>query len=156
MRLAAVREKISPREYQHAVGRNRHTGRGGHFVARLPTRPAGELSSPSFRAALEQCDAAIAAIAGWSVIEELLAPADRSRLEETEIAQPVNFALQVALAAPERASPTDAVTETLAFVVVVGFAGALSVTDGPVLSMLMVTVDAVSLPTLSCAWTVTC
>src|SRR5436190_14851911 len=31
--------------------------------------------------------------------------------------------LQVALAAPERASPTDAVTETLAFVVVVGFAG---------------------------------
>ena len=37
-------------------------------------------------------------IAGWSILEELARPEPSSRLSETQFAQPVIFALQVALA----------------------------------------------------------
>lgn len=53
---------------------------------------------PDFRAALEECDAAIRRHAGWSVIDEIRADAAHSRLHRTEVAQPAIFALQVALA----------------------------------------------------------
>jgi acyl transferase domain-containing protein/NAD(P)-dependent dehydrogenase (short-subunit alcohol dehydrogenase family)/acyl carrier protein len=56
-------------------------------------------SEPTFRAALEHCDVEIQKIAGWSVIAELKAPADQSRLNQTEYVQPALFAVQVALAA---------------------------------------------------------
>ena len=52
-----------------------------------------------FRDSLHACDRAIRPIAGWSVIEELGAPEERSRLEQTEVFHPVLFALQTALAA---------------------------------------------------------
>ena len=48
---------------------------------------------------LTQCDAALKSVSGWSVLEELSASGDRSRLDETEVFQPVLFAIQVALAA---------------------------------------------------------
>ena len=51
-----------------------------------------------FRAALEECDAAIRLRAGWSVIDALRADPRRSQLHRTEVAQPVIFAVQVALA----------------------------------------------------------
>jgi acyl transferase domain-containing protein/acyl-CoA synthetase (AMP-forming)/AMP-acid ligase II/thioesterase domain-containing protein/acyl carrier protein len=54
---------------------------------------------PVFRAALEECDRLVVGDTGWSLIAELEAPEERSRLGETEIAQPALFALQVALAA---------------------------------------------------------
>ena len=38
-------------------------------------------------------------LSGWSLLEELAVPPDRSRLDETEVAQPASFALQLALAA---------------------------------------------------------
>jgi acyl transferase domain-containing protein len=53
---------------------------------------------PAFRSRLEEVDHLLRPLAGWSVIDELWAPADRSRLEHTEFAQPAIFALQVALA----------------------------------------------------------
>ena len=53
---------------------------------------------PAFRAALDDCDAAIRRPAGWSLLEELRAPAERSRLNHTEYAQPAIFAIEVALA----------------------------------------------------------
>ncbi|MFI1801207.1 SDR family NAD(P)-dependent oxidoreductase [Streptomyces sp. NPDC020379] len=54
--------------------------------------------SPAFREAVEAVDAALAPGLGWSVAEELAAPADRARLELTEIAQPLLFAVQVGVA----------------------------------------------------------
>jgi len=54
-------------------------------------------SEPVFKAALDRCDAVLAPVAGWSVLEELRAPEASSRLQSTDIAQPALFALQVAL-----------------------------------------------------------
>lgn len=50
-----------------------------------------------FAAALSDCDSAIRAEAGWSVLEELARPIESSRLGQTEYAQPAIFAVQVAL-----------------------------------------------------------
>jgi acyl transferase domain-containing protein/aryl carrier-like protein len=52
---------------------------------------------PVFRAAIEECDGLFCGYAGWSLLEELKAVGTQSRLDETEIAQPAIFALQVAL-----------------------------------------------------------
>lgn len=54
---------------------------------------------PVFRRMIEQCDALLRPVASWSLMEELTADEKRSRLQETAIAQPAIFALQVALAA---------------------------------------------------------
>ncbi len=53
---------------------------------------------PVFREKLEACDALLRPLAGWSLLAELTAPSERSRLDETEVTQPVLFAIQVALA----------------------------------------------------------
>lgn len=53
---------------------------------------------PIFRASIERCDAELQQYTGWSLLEALTAPEDSSRMEETEVAQPANFAIQVALA----------------------------------------------------------
>jgi acyl transferase domain-containing protein/acyl carrier protein len=54
---------------------------------------------PVYRRALEECDALVRQLAGWSLLDELAADEQSSRMRETEIAQPAIFALQVALAA---------------------------------------------------------
>lgn len=56
-------------------------------------------TEPVFRAAVEECDVELRKYTGWSLIEEFLAPEEQSRMAETEVAQPANFALQVGLAA---------------------------------------------------------
>ncbi len=53
---------------------------------------------PVFRAKLEACDALLRRQVSWSLLEELSAPEERSRLGETEVAQPALFALHVGLA----------------------------------------------------------
>jgi acyl transferase domain-containing protein len=53
----------------------------------------------AFRAAVTECDALLRPLSGWSLLDELAMPADRSRLDQTEVAQPALFAIQVALAA---------------------------------------------------------
>ncbi len=53
--------------------------------------------SASFRAVIEDLDRRIAASAGFSVIAELQADAPTSRMADTAVAQPLLFALQVAL-----------------------------------------------------------
>jgi acyl transferase domain-containing protein len=55
-------------------------------------------TEPVFRAAVEACAVELRKYIGWSLVEELLADEDRSRMSETEVAQPANFALQVGLA----------------------------------------------------------
>jgi acyl transferase domain-containing protein/NADPH:quinone reductase-like Zn-dependent oxidoreductase/acyl carrier protein len=53
---------------------------------------------PAFREALNEVDARFRQLAGWSVAEAIAEPAETSRLQETEVAQPAIFAVQVALA----------------------------------------------------------
>jgi acyl transferase domain-containing protein/aryl carrier-like protein len=55
-------------------------------------------TEPVFRASVERCDAEFKRYADWSILDALLASEEESRMEETEVAQPTNFALQVALA----------------------------------------------------------
>ena len=52
-----------------------------------------------FREKIEQCSALLEPLAGWSLVAELSADEAQSRLNETAVAQPAIFALQVALAA---------------------------------------------------------
>ncbi|MER7396116.1 SDR family NAD(P)-dependent oxidoreductase [Streptomyces sp. NPDC000151] len=53
---------------------------------------------PVFRDVLERCDRWLAERAGWSLIAELHKPEGASRIDDTEITQPVQFALQAGLA----------------------------------------------------------
>ncbi len=54
---------------------------------------------PVFCREIERCDALLAPYTGWSLKAELTLPQSASRLDETAVAQPALFALQVALAA---------------------------------------------------------
>jgi acyl transferase domain-containing protein/NAD(P)-dependent dehydrogenase (short-subunit alcohol dehydrogenase family)/acyl carrier protein len=56
-------------------------------------------SEPVFREMAERCDALFHRHAGWSILEAMCASETDSRMAETQIAQPANFVLQVALAA---------------------------------------------------------
>jgi acyl transferase domain-containing protein len=53
---------------------------------------------PVFRAMAERCAALFDALAGGSILDQMLATEDASRMADTDIAQPANFILQVALA----------------------------------------------------------
>jgi acyl transferase domain-containing protein/acyl carrier protein len=53
---------------------------------------------PAFTESTQRSDRALSGYADWSLIEELRRDEGRSRMAETEIAQPANFAIQVALA----------------------------------------------------------
>lgn len=53
---------------------------------------------PVFREAIEKCDELLSQYTGWSLLEEMQKDESESRMEETEVSQPANFAIQVALA----------------------------------------------------------
>jgi len=85
-----------------------------------------------FRQTLEQCDELFARIAGWSLLEELNAEADQSRINETEVAQPCLFALQVGLAALWQSwgiRPEAVVGHSIGEAAAAHVAGALSLDD---------------------------
>jgi acyl transferase domain-containing protein/surfactin synthase thioesterase subunit len=87
---------------------------------------------PVFRATIEQCDALLAPLANWSLLGELQADEDKSRLGETEVAQPALFALQVGLANLWRAwgvEPNAVVGHSIGEVAAAHVAGALSLAD---------------------------
>ncbi|HEX8053993.1 MAG TPA: beta-ketoacyl synthase N-terminal-like domain-containing protein, partial [Thermoleophilaceae bacterium] len=71
-----------------------YCGQGAQWVGMGRALAAAE---PAVQATLARCDELIRDRAGWSPIEELDAPEARSRLGDTEIAQPVLFSLQLAL-----------------------------------------------------------
>lgn len=54
---------------------------------------------PVFAESIARSDAELSRYADWSLIEELRRDESCSRMDETEIAQPANFAVQIALAA---------------------------------------------------------
>lgn len=85
-----------------------------------------------FRRTLEQCEESFRRVAGWSLLAELTAEADESRMTETEVAQPCLFALQVGLAALWQAwgiKPEAVVGHSVGEVAAVHVAGALSLDD---------------------------
>ncbi|MEU8989182.1 type I polyketide synthase [Streptomyces sp. NPDC048558] len=55
-------------------------------------------SEPVFRAVVERCDEELGKYTGWSLLDELLASEEQSRMAETEVAQPANLAVQLGLA----------------------------------------------------------
>lgn len=54
-------------------------------------------AEPVFRHALERVDQVFREISGWSILSEMQKDQHSSRMAETQVAQPANFALQVAL-----------------------------------------------------------
>lgn len=52
---------------------------------------------PVFRQTVQRCDELFRAVAGWSILDALLADESASRMADTEIAQPANFIVQVGL-----------------------------------------------------------
>jgi acyl transferase domain-containing protein len=85
-----------------------------------------------FREALEECAALVRAETGRSLIDELSADGAASRLEETEVAQPALFALQVALVALWRSwgiEPDAVVGHSVGEIAAAHVAGALDLSD---------------------------
>ncbi|HET7550229.1 MAG TPA: SDR family NAD(P)-dependent oxidoreductase [Gemmatimonadaceae bacterium] len=87
---------------------------------------------PAFREELERCDAAIRAMKGWSVIEEIDRAAPHSRLDQIDIMQPAIFSVQAALVALWRSwgvEPAAIVGHSLGEIAAAYTAGALSLED---------------------------
>ncbi|MFJ2926781.1 SDR family NAD(P)-dependent oxidoreductase [Streptomyces massasporeus] len=86
-------------------------------------------TQPEFRRAMEECDEAIRAEAGWSVIERLTGGA---ALEGVDVVQPTLWAMEVALAAVWRAwgvEPDYVVGHSMGEAAAACVSGALSVAD---------------------------
>src|SRR5207249_210517 len=87
---------------------------------------------PVFKEAVDRCDEQIRQLTGWSPAYELVTNAEASRLDQTEFAQPVLFALQVALAALWRSwgiVPSAVVGHSVGEIAAAHVAGALTLGD---------------------------
>jgi amino acid adenylation domain-containing protein len=89
-------------------------------------------SEPVFRDVIARCDALLREDVPWSLLEELAAEEQTSRLDRTEIAQPALVALQAALIALWRAwgvEPDAVVGHSVGEITAANTAGALSLAD---------------------------
>jgi acyl transferase domain-containing protein/SAM-dependent methyltransferase/NAD(P)-dependent dehydrogenase (short-subunit alcohol dehydrogenase family)/acyl carrier protein len=87
---------------------------------------------PVFLAALEECDRLFRPLSGWSLLAEISAPAECSRLDETEVTQPATCAVQIALAALWRSwgiAPDAVIGHSAGEVAAAHVAGVLSLDD---------------------------
>ncbi|MGW1196530.1 SDR family NAD(P)-dependent oxidoreductase [Streptomyces sp. NPDC002536] len=78
-----------------------YSGNGAQWTGmgrRLLTAP-GQEAVPAFRGAVDEVDAVLSPLLGWSVREELAHGTDAAWQARTEIAQPLLFTVQVALTA---------------------------------------------------------
>jgi acyl transferase domain-containing protein/thioesterase domain-containing protein/acyl carrier protein len=85
-----------------------------------------------FRKTIEECDELLREFGSWSLIEELSRDERSSRLQQTEIAQPAIFALQVALAALWKSwgvKPAAVVGHSVGEVAAAHLAGALTLRE---------------------------
>ena len=104
------------------------SGQGSHWLGMGRELIARE---PVFRAAFERCEALIAQHAGYTLRDMLAEPTDE-RLNQTDVAQPAIFAMQVALAALWRSwgvEPDAVVGQSLGEVAAAHVAGALDLED---------------------------
>ena len=104
-------------------------GQGAQWLGMGRTLLAEE---PVFREVLTACDRAIAAEAGFSVLAELVADEAGSRLQRIDVAQPVLFAMSVALAALWRSlgvEPDAVVGHSMGEIAAAHVAGALTLAD---------------------------
>lgn len=104
-------------------------GQGAQWLGMGRTLLAEE---PVFREALTSCDRVIAAEAGFSVLAELTADEASSRLSRIDVAQPVLFAMSVALAALWRSLgvvPDAVVGHSMGEIAAAHVAGALTLGD---------------------------
>ncbi|MCA9133497.1 MAG: acyltransferase domain-containing protein, partial [Planctomycetales bacterium] len=88
--------------------------------------------SPVFRAVIHRCDTEFSRYGAWSLLQELMRSETTSRLQETSIAQPSLFALQVALAAVWESwgvRPTIVVGHSVGEIAAAYLSGALSFED---------------------------
>ncbi|MES2295984.1 MAG: SDR family NAD(P)-dependent oxidoreductase [Pseudomonadota bacterium] len=89
-------------------------------------------TEPVFRAAIDEVDALFFAQAGWSLRDAIGMNQEQSRISETQVAQPANFALQVALTrllAHWGVRPSAVVGHSIGEVAAAWSCGALSLAD---------------------------
>ena len=87
---------------------------------------------PVFRESLEACEPLVRRHGGFSLFDALAAPEETSRLDETEVAQPSLFAIQVALSALWKAwgvAPDALIGHSVGEVAAAHVAGALSLEE---------------------------
>lgn len=104
-------------------------GQGGQWLGMGRALYAAE---PAFRAFVDRVDAGVRTVAGWSVVEELHAEAAASRLDRTEVTQPVLFAVQGGLCELLRArgvEPAAVVGHSMGEVTAAWAAGRLDLDD---------------------------
>lgn len=105
------------------------TGNGGQYAG---MGRAAWQASPAFRDAVEEIDALFEPLAGWSLAEAFRQPPNEARLAATEIAQPLIFALEVALARTLMANgcmPAAVVGHSVGEIAAAHISGALSLSD---------------------------
>ncbi|MEU3895230.1 type I polyketide synthase [Streptomyces sp. NPDC045251] len=103
----------------------------GQGPAWWPLDPALR-DEPAFLATLEECDRLIRAEAGWSLLDELWADPDTSRLARPDYCQPALFSVQVALADLWRSwgvVPDAVVGHSMGEVAAARLSGALDLAD---------------------------
>ena len=89
-------------------------------------------SEPVFRAKIEEIEALLRQYVDWPLADELRKPEGESRLNETEVAQPAIFAMQVALAALWKSwgiTPEAVVGHSIGEIAAAHIAGVLSLED---------------------------
>jgi acyl transferase domain-containing protein/NADPH:quinone reductase-like Zn-dependent oxidoreductase/NADP-dependent 3-hydroxy acid dehydrogenase YdfG/acyl carrier protein len=123
--LAVVREAVTRREVPVFI----YSGNGSQWAGMGRAAYQGE---PDFRHAFEATDRLFMSVAGWSLVTMLFSADLETEIERTEIAQPLLFALQVALTEALRSRgvrPGLVIGHSVGEVAAAWAAGALSLPD---------------------------